>query len=133
MPPKLSSKRRIEKEIWKLGKDEQSRRQVTVVMSQLDKFAEQSKTVIRTKGVTVDISMQRLGSAVRQAREQKKITQTQVANVVGCRQAHISQIESGKTGVTLSRLQRIATAIGIDVRKLLEVVLTSDPAPTEQP
>ena len=54
MPPKLSSKRRIEKEIWKLGKDEQSRRQVTVVMSQLDKFAEQSKTVIGTKGVTVD-------------------------------------------------------------------------------
>lgn len=58
--------------------------------------------------------VQELGSAVSAMRRIKRITQSQLAELVGTNQRYISRIELGKVDPPYSLLCRIASALGFD-------------------
>lgn len=60
-----------------------------------------------------------VGDAVRDRRETLKMTQRELAEMMGTSQPKVSRLEAGEDNVTLATLQRAATALGIDPASLL--------------
>ena len=60
-------------------------------------------------------SPKQLGAAIRRARQSKGFTQTQVARLSGMRQATISEIESGHSGITLASLFTLLAALDMEL------------------
>ncbi len=60
-----------------------------------------------------------LGSAVRARREKQGLSQEKLALMVGSSKSHIWRIETGRVGVGLDDLARIADALGTEVRNLI--------------
>lgn len=56
---------------------------------------------------------------LRQARIKAGLTQSALAEAIGCSQSDISRIESGERDITLERLKAIAAALGVPVAQLL--------------
>lgn len=50
---------------------------------------------------------------LRKIREQQKLTQVQLAEIVGVDQSTISKLERGNEHVTLGLIQRVAQALGV--------------------
>ncbi|OUO90878.1 hypothetical protein B5F40_05295 [Gordonibacter sp. An230] len=62
-----------------------------------------------------------LGRRIRSLREERGLTQAQVAAMIGNgSKQYISAMERGDKNVTIDVLCRIATAFGVDVRDLIE-------------
>ncbi len=69
----------------------------------------------------MDIEQKRheLGNAIRQRREQQGLSQEKLALMVGSSKSHIWRIETGRVGVGIDDLSRIADALDMEVRALL--------------
>jgi transcriptional regulator with XRE-family HTH domain len=66
------------------------------------------------------MSPKRLGKMLKQRREEKHLTQAQLAHQVGVSQTYIAKLESGdKKNPTLDLLKNIAKALGVPVTELL--------------
>lgn len=59
-----------------------------------------------------------VGRAIRQLREQARLTQTQLAEKAGLTQSHISRLEKAEHSATHLTLQKIAVALGVEVGQL---------------
>lgn len=71
----------------------------------------------------VDVSREELyaiGHKIKLIRVQKQITQTDLAVALGISKAHLSNIETGKTVVTLENLYKISMALNCKITTLLE-------------
>jgi transcriptional regulator with XRE-family HTH domain len=55
---------------------------------------------------------------LKKIRTEKKVTQQQLADLVGCSREHISQIENGKGSGSYITLSRIAKKLGINVSEI---------------
>lgn len=60
-----------------------------------------------------------LGNAIRERRESQGLSQEKLALMIGSSKSHIWRIETGKVGVGIDDLSRIADALGVEVRSLL--------------
>ena len=60
-----------------------------------------------------------LGAAIRSCREDQGLSQHQLALMVGSSKSHVWGIETGRVGVGIDDLSRIAEALGVAVRDLL--------------
>ncbi|WP_296012564.1 helix-turn-helix transcriptional regulator [uncultured Adlercreutzia sp.] len=60
-----------------------------------------------------------LGGAIRARRDEQGISQQQLALMIGSSKSHIWRIETGRVGVGLDDLGRIADALDTPVRDLL--------------
>ena len=69
----------------------------------------------------MDINQKRLalGQAIRARREEHGLSQEKLALMVGSSKSHIWRIETGRVGVGIDDLGRIADALGSPVRDLL--------------
>lgn len=69
----------------------------------------------------MDIEQKRaaLGEAIRARRESQGLSQERLALMVGSSKSHIWRIETGRVGVGIDDLSRIADALGVEVRELL--------------
>ena len=69
----------------------------------------------------MDIEQKRLalGNAIRQRRETQGLSQEKLALMIGSSKSHIWRIETGRVGVGIDDLGRIADALDIQVRNLL--------------
>ena len=67
----------------------------------------------------IDQKRRALGEAVRQRRESQGLSQDRLAKMVGSSKSHIWRIETGRVGVGIDDLARIADALGTQVRDLL--------------
>lgn len=69
----------------------------------------------------MDIEQKRLalGEAIRARRESQGLSQERLALMVGSSKSHIWRIETGRVGVGIDDLSRIADALGTEVRSLL--------------
>lgn len=68
----------------------------------------------------IDQKRQALGSAIKLRRESQGLSQERLAMMVGSSKSHIWRIETGRVGVGLDDLVRIADALDIEVRQLLD-------------
>ena len=60
-----------------------------------------------------------VGIRIREARKRTKLSQADLAKLIGSGQSYIFQIEAGETNITLKTLARIAAAIDLSPRELL--------------
>ena len=69
----------------------------------------------------MDIDQKRaaLGTAIRQRRESQGLSQYKRALMIGSSKSHIWRIETGRVGVGLDDLARIAEALDVEVRELV--------------
>ena len=63
-----------------------------------------------------------VGEQVRDAREAAGLSQRALASRMGTSQASIARLESGGVGSTLTTLQRVATALDLEVSVNLRIV-----------
>lgn len=61
-----------------------------------------------------------LGRRVRTLREDQGLSQRKLALMAGTNQTHLWQIETGRVNVGIDLLYRIASALGVKVRELLD-------------
>jgi AcrR family transcriptional regulator len=69
-----------------------------------------------------------LGAQVRAARMAKHVSLRALAATLRVSPATLSQIENGRTGLTVSRLNRIADALGVSTTQILDTVVAPSPA-----
>ena len=67
----------------------------------------------------IDQKRRALGCAIKRRRESQGLSQERLAMMVGSSKSHIWRIETGRVGVGLDDLVRIADALDIEVRQLL--------------
>ena len=60
------------------------------------------------------------GKRVKALRERKGISQVQLAKIIGVNNSLISKLESGETNSSIPVIQKIASALGVSIVKLLE-------------
>lgn len=60
-----------------------------------------------------------VGEQVRDAREAAGLTQRELASRMGTSQAAVARLEAGGVGATLTTLQKVATALNLEVAVLL--------------
>ncbi len=65
-------------------------------------------------------SVIKLGKAVKRVREQKKMSQGDICRATGFDRAYMSNIEAGKGNPTLVTIEKIASALGVPIDKLLQ-------------
>jgi transcriptional regulator with XRE-family HTH domain len=65
---------------------------------------------------------QSFGLTVRKYREQQKISQEEFANRAGLDRTYISGIERGRRNPSLITIERLATALGIDLATLFQMM-----------
>lgn len=63
---------------------------------------------------------QTLGKAIKARRESQGLSQERLAMMAGSSKSHIWRIEKGLVGVGIDDLSRIADALGVKVRELIE-------------
>ena len=73
--------------------------------------------IVLKGGITVDLSP--VGSRIKTARENKKLTQEELAAMVDLSPTHISVIERGVKSPKLETFVRIANALGVSADSLL--------------
>lgn len=61
-----------------------------------------------------------IGSRLRRLRQEKSITQAQLAKLIGVRQSHISKIENNRSSVSIETLEKIANALGVSPGRLID-------------
>ena len=60
-----------------------------------------------------------MGVAIRRRREEQGLSQQRLALMMGSSKSHIWRIETGRVGVGLDDLARIAEALDVEVRELV--------------
>ena len=70
--------------------------------------------------MNTDERRKRLGSRVKAQRERQGLSQRKLALMIGSNQAHIWQIENGAVSVGLDVLCRLADALEMNVRDLID-------------
>ena len=67
----------------------------------------------------IDQKRRELGNSIRERRESQGLSQEKLALMVGSSKSHIWRIETGKVGVGIDDLSRIAVALDTEVRNLI--------------
>ena len=65
------------------------------------------------------------GKAVRAIRQDKKISQEELADLCGLHRTYISDVELGKRNVSLENIEKMANALDITLPKLFERVVSN--------
>lgn len=79
-----------------------------------------------------ELDFKAIGQKIREVRTQQKLTQEYVANIANVNVSHISNIETGKIGISLSLLVAVANALNTTVDFLLQNEYTTPNSVTEQ-
>lgn len=74
----------------------------------------EQKSIIDNSG----INLENLGELLRSLRQEKGLTQAQVAKMVGVSSQHYSRIERGEYTPSLQTFLQLATVLGIDISAL---------------
>ena len=68
----------------------------------------------------MDNILERTGLNITLLREQRGLTQEKLADLAGLHRAYIGQIERGEKNIGLRNLEKIAKALDIDIRVLVD-------------
>ena len=70
--------------------------------------------------MSTDERRKRMGARIKTLREQQGLSQRKLALMIGSNQPHIWQIENGTVNVGLDLLCRLADALEVNVRDLID-------------
>ena len=77
--------------------------------------------LVRPKGGRVDVMVQLLGANVRHHRKLKGMTQERLALDAGMERSYVSDLERGMRNPSVRALGKLAEALGVDPKVLLDV------------
>lgn len=69
----------------------------------------------KIKDLILNNRLKNIGNNIRQIRKQRQVTQIDLAVMIGIDRAYLSEIENGRTNVSLNILYAIADALNIDI------------------
>ncbi len=64
--------------------------------------------------------LSRFGRRIREERMKKRLSQEELAELANVHRTYIGMIERAEKNITLSNMEKLAKALGIDVRDLLK-------------
>ena len=62
-----------------------------------------------------------VGFNIRRIREERDLSQEELAELAGLHRAYVGQIERGEKNIGLKNLEKIAKALGVDIRVLVDI------------
>ena len=68
-----------------------------------------------------ELQMDLIGQAIRQTRQERKLTQEELGKLIGVKKAQISRIESNASNVTIDTLMRVFSALQAKVKLQVEL------------
>jgi len=68
-----------------------------------------------------ELQMDLIGSAIKQTRKERNLTQEELGELVGVKKAQISRLEKNTSNVTMDTLLRVFTALKAKVRLQVEL------------
>jgi len=68
----------------------------------------------------------RVGFGIRRIREDRGLSQEKLADLAGLHRAYIGHIERGEKNIGVRNLEKIARALGVGIRDLLDVSSVAD-------
>jgi len=68
-----------------------------------------------------ELQMDLIGSAIKQARQERNMTQEELGKLIGVQKAQISRIENRTSNVTMNTLLRVFTALKAKVKLQVEL------------
>jgi transcriptional regulator with XRE-family HTH domain len=57
---------------------------------------------------------------IKEARTSQGISQEKLAELCGLHRTYVSSVERGERNITVDNMERLASALGVDLRKLLK-------------
>lgn len=69
----------------------------------------------KIKDLILNNRLKNIGNNIRQIRKQRQVTQIDLAVMIGIDRAYLSEIENGRTNVSLNILYAIADALNTDI------------------
>lgn len=64
---------------------------------------------------------EKVGFNIRRIRAQRRLSQEELATLAGLHRAYIGQVERGEKNIGLKNLEKIAKALGVSTRVLLDI------------
>jgi transcriptional regulator with XRE-family HTH domain len=77
------------------------------------------KTASAAKSGPTDVR-QRISANLKQLRQDRALSQEKLAEISGFHRTYVSQLERCITNISIDGLEKIASALGVDVRDLLK-------------
>ena len=68
-----------------------------------------------------ELQMDLIGQAIKQTRQERKLTQEELGKLIGVQKAQISRIENNASNVTIETLMRVFTALQAKVKLSIEL------------
>ena len=68
-----------------------------------------------------EIVLIRIGMNIREIREEKNISQQDLAAACNFEKSNMSRIEAGRTNITIGTLLKICEALGVKLHEIIEV------------
>lgn len=68
-----------------------------------------------------ELQMDLIGKAIRQTRQERKLTQEELGKLIGVQKAQISRIENNASNVTIDTLMRVFNALQAKVKLQVEL------------
>lgn len=68
-----------------------------------------------------ELQLELIGQAIRQARQERKLTQEELGKLIGVQRSQISRIESNASNVTIDTLMRVFNALQAKVKLHVEL------------
>jgi DNA-binding XRE family transcriptional regulator len=68
-----------------------------------------------------ELQMDLIGQAIRQTRQERKLTQEELGKLIGVQKAQISRIENSASNVTIETLMKVFTALQAKVMLSIEL------------
>jgi len=62
-----------------------------------------------------------IGKAIRQVREDRQLSQDQLASKAGLDRSYVSSIENGKRNVSIQNLSKIANSLGVSLTEIVQL------------
>ncbi len=69
----------------------------------------------------LELQMDLIGSAIKKSRKERKMTQSELGNLIGVQKSQISRIENNPKNVTLETLVRVFTALQATIKLQIEL------------
>lgn len=66
------------------------------------------------------------GKAIRRIRQDKNISQEELADMCGLHRTYISDVELGKRNISLENIDRIADALEITLAQLFQIIVDNN-------
>ena len=85
-----------------------------------DKIIGKKGTANRDR-IEYELQMDLIGKAIKESRQERKLTQEQLGKLVGVQKAQISRLESNASNVTMDTLMKVFSALKAKVKLQVEL------------